>query len=48
LAAVATARRSGLRKGAVAAAADGRMPSLTPVFFVFLVNVHYTTWHRIA
>jgi hypothetical protein len=34
VAAVAAARRSGLRRGAVAAAADGRMPSLTPVFFV--------------
>jgi len=34
VAAVAAARCSGLRQGAVAAAADSRMPSLTPVFFV--------------
>ena len=37
---------SGLRRCAVAAAADSRMPSLTPVFLFFLLNVRYT-WHRI-
>jgi hypothetical protein len=36
VAAVAAAWRSGLRRGAVAASADSRMPSLTPAFFVFL------------
>ena len=35
VAAVAAAWRSGLRRCMVAAAADSRMPSLTPVFFVF-------------
>jgi len=34
VAAVATARSSGLRQGVVAAAADSRMPLLTPVFSV--------------
>jgi len=43
--AVTAARRSSLRWGTVAAAADSRMPSLTPVFFVFFVNV-CSTWHR--
>ena len=37
---------SGLRRCAVAAAADSRMPWLTPVFLFFLLNVCYT-WHRI-
>ena len=36
VAAVATARSSGLRQGVVAAAADNRMPSLTPVFSCLL------------
>ncbi len=36
----------GLRRCAVAAAADSRMPSLTPDFLFFLLNVRYT-WHRI-
>ena len=48
VAAVAAAGRSGLRWGAVAAAADSRMPmsSLAPAFLCFLLNVRYT-WHRI-
>ena len=42
VAAVAAARHSGLRWGAVAAAADSRMPLLTLVFFM-----SFHTWHRI-
>ena len=38
VAAVAAAWRSGLRQGAVAAAADSRMPSLTPVFLCLLTE----------
>jgi hypothetical protein len=36
VAAAAAAWRSGLGRGAVAAAADSRMPSLTPVFLCLL------------
>jgi hypothetical protein len=36
----------GVAACAVAVAADSRMPSLTPAFFCFLLNVCYT-WHRI-
>jgi hypothetical protein len=36
VAAVAAAQRSGLRLGAVAAVADSRIPSLTPVFLCHL------------
>jgi len=38
VAAVVAAWRSGLRRGAVAAAADSRMPSLTPVFLCLLTE----------
>jgi len=38
VAAVVAARHSGLQRNAVAAAADSRMPSLTPAFFVFLTK----------
>ena len=36
--AVAASRRRGLQRGAVAAAADSRMPLFTPAFFVFLTK----------
>jgi hypothetical protein len=46
VAAVAVARGSGLRRGAVGAAADSRIPLLTLAFLCFLLNVH-CMWHRI-